>query len=69
MVYQTSYPWYIEPPGHGIYWTPYAWYIEPPTHGSLPPTHDIANSLPMEHTTPCYGVMNPLLLEEMKGSI
>ena len=52
---------YIEHPMHG--------YIEPPTHGSLPPTHDIANSLPMEHTTPCYGVMNPLLLEEMKGSI
>jgi hypothetical protein len=40
-----SYPWYLEPPTHGIsnplsmiYRTPYPWYIEPPTNGiSNPP--------------------------------
>ena len=36
MVYQTSYPWYIDLPTHGIL-TPCLWYIEPPTHGILTP--------------------------------
>ena len=43
--------------------------IEPANHGILPPIHGISNSLPMVHITPCYGVMNPPLLEEMRGSI
>jgi hypothetical protein len=24
------------PPTHSIYWTPYPWYFDPPTHGILP---------------------------------
>jgi hypothetical protein len=51
MVYRTPYPWYIDPPAHGIlipypwYFDPlpmvyrpsYPWYIEPLTHGILTP--------------------------------
>jgi hypothetical protein len=45
MVFWPPYPWYCDPPNHGIstpvpmvFWPPYQWDIEPPTHGiSTPP--------------------------------
>jgi hypothetical protein len=37
---------YIEPLIHVIF-NPYPWYIDPPTHGILiPPTHGISNPYP-----------------------
>ena len=45
------YPWYIDPPTHGIS-TPYPWYIDP---------------LPMVYQTLSYGIMNSSLLVEMRG--
>ena len=39
MVYRTHYPWYFDPPTHGIL-TPYAWYMDLLTHG-------ISDPLPM----------------------
>jgi hypothetical protein len=39
MVFWPPYPWYIDPPTHGIL-TPYPWNIDPPTH-------DILTSLPI----------------------
>jgi hypothetical protein len=44
MVKSNPFPWYIEPPTHGIL-TPYPWYIDPPTHGIL-------NPLPMVYRPP-----------------
>jgi hypothetical protein len=44
MVFWPPYPWYFDPPIHGIltplpmlYWPPYPWYIDNPTHGILNP--------------------------------
>jgi hypothetical protein len=40
------YPWYIDPPSHGILTPlPMVWYIDPLTHGILTP-------LPMEYRPP-----------------
>jgi hypothetical protein len=59
MVYRPPYPWYFDPPIHGIltplpmvYWPPYPWYIDPPTHGILTP-------LPMENRTPYPWYFDP----------
>ena len=44
MIYQTHYPWNIDPlpmeyrpPLPMVYRTPYPWYIDPPTHGISTP--------------------------------
>ena len=61
MVYRPPYPWYIDPPTHGIltplplvYRPPYPWYIDPPTHG-------ISTPYPWYIDPPTYGISNPLL--------
>ena len=75
MVFWPPYPWYIDPPTHGIL-TPYPWYIDPPTHGILtplpmvyrppypwyfdPPTHGILNPLPMVFWPPYPWYIDPL---------
>ena len=51
MVYRPPYPWYIDPPTHGIL-TPCPWNIDP---------------LPMVYQTLSYGIMNSSLLVEMGG--
>ena len=53
MVFWPPYPWYFDPPTHGILIHP--WYIDPPTHGILTPylwyieplTHGISTPLSM----------------------
>ena len=59
MVFWPPYPWYFDPPIHGIltplpmlYWPPYPWYIDNPTHGIL-------NPLPMEYWTPYLWYFDP----------
>ena len=67
MVYWTPYPWYIEPPTHGIlnpvskvFWTHYPSHIEPTAHCILTPyiwyinptIHGISNSMSMVYRTP-----------------
>ena len=74
MVYRPPYPWYIDPPNHGIS-TPYPWHIDPPSHGIStpnpwyfdPPAHAISTPLPMVYKTLSYGIMNSSLLVEMRG--
>jgi hypothetical protein len=58
MVYRPPYPWYFDPPIHGIltplpmvYRPPYPWYFDPPAHG-------ISTLLPMVYQTLSYGIMN-----------
>ena len=55
MVYINPYPWYFDPPSHGML-TPYPRYVEPLRHGIL-------NSLPMVCRPPTNGtsISNPLL--------
>ena len=81
MVFRPLYPWYFNPPTHGISNT-YPWYFDPPTHGILnplpmvypipihgiltPPTHGIFTPLYMIYQTLSYGIMNPSLLVEMR---
>jgi hypothetical protein len=48
MVYWPLYPWYINPPTHGIL-TPYPWYFDPPTHGISTPL-----SMVFWPAYPCY---------------
>ena len=67
MVYRPPYPWYINPPIHGIltslpmvYRPPNPWYFDPPAHG-------ISTPLPMVYQTLSYGIMNSSLLVEMRG--
>ena len=57
---EISYPWYFDPPTHGILTPPYPWYFDPPIHG-------IPTSLPMVYQNLSYGIMNPSLLVEMRG--
>jgi hypothetical protein len=53
MVFWPPYPWYIDPPTHGIltpltmvYWPPYPWYIDLPNPWYInPPTHGISSPL------------------------
>jgi hypothetical protein len=52
MVFWPPYPWYIDPPTHGIlnplpmvYQPPYPWYFAPLPIEYWPPTHDILTSL------------------------
>ena len=67
MVNRPPYPWYIDPPTHGIltplpmvYRPPNPWYFDPLAHGILTP-------LPMVYQTLSYGIMNSSLLVEMRG--
>ena len=68
MVYRPPYPWYIDPPIHGIstplpmvYRPPYPWYIDPLNHG-------ISTPLPMVYwppypwyfDPPTHGISTPL---------
>ena len=74
-IYWAPYPWYFDPPTHGIlttltmvYWPPYPWYIDPLTHGIStpltmvfrPPTHGILNPLPMVYQPPYPWYIDPL---------
>ena len=51
-----------------VYWPPYPWYIDPPTHGILtpltmvyrPPIHSILAPLPMVYRPPTHGILTPL---------
>jgi hypothetical protein len=52
MVYRPPYPWYFDPPIHGIL-TPYPWYIDPATHG-------ISTTLPMVYRPPLPWNCGPL---------
>ena len=56
----TTYPWYIEPPVHGIsqhlpmvFWPPYPWYFDPYING-------ISNPLPMVFWPPYPWYFDPL---------
>ena len=50
IVYQTPYPWYIEPPIH----------IKPSINSSLTPTCGLLNSLPMVYRTSYLWYFEPL---------
>ena len=59
MVYWPPYPWYIDPPTHGIltllpmeYRNLYPWYFDPPIHG-------ISTPLPMVYWTPYPWYIDP----------
>jgi hypothetical protein len=62
MVHWTPYPWYFEPPTHGIS-KPYPWDIEPPIHAILIPypwnieplIHGISNAIPMAFSPASHG--------------
>ena len=70
MVYRTPYPWYIEPPTHGIltplpmvYQTSYPWYSDPPTHGTFvyrTPYLGILTPYPRNIKPPIHGILTPL---------
>jgi hypothetical protein len=53
MVYGAPYPWYIDPPIHGIL-TPYPWYFDPLPMVHRPPIHGIFTPLPMVVWPPAY---------------
>ena len=74
-IWSSAYPWYIDPPTHGIstpqpmeYQPPYPWYINPPTYGILthlpmvfwPPTHGISTPQPKYNDPPTHGISTPL---------
>ena len=67
----TPYPWYFDPPTHGIstplpmiYWPPYPWYIDPPTHGILTPlTMVYWPPYPWYIDPPTHGILTPLTME------
>ena len=67
-IYWAPYPWYFDPPTHGIlttltmvYWPPYPWYIDPLTHGiSTPPTMVYWPPYPWYIDPPTHGILTPL---------
>ena len=74
MVYLTAYPWYIQPPTHGILtpfpwyfdpslsmivWTPYPLYFDPPTHSILTPYHCYIERLAMVFWPPYHWDIEP----------
>ena len=70
IVYLLPYPWYFNPPTSMVYRPPYRWYIAPPTHGILTPLPMVFwPPLPMVYQSLSYGIMDPSLLLEIKGSI
>ena len=51
-----------------VYRPPYPWYIDPPTHGILTPLPmEYRPPLPMEYQSLSYGIINFSLLVEMRG--
>ena len=61
MVYRPPYPWYIDPPTHGIS-TPLTMVYRPPTHGiSTPQPMVFWPPCPWNIDPPTYGISNPLL--------
>ena len=68
MVYRLPYPWYFDPPIHGIstplsmvYQPPYPWYIDPSTHGISTPLPMIYRPLiPWYIDRPAHVISTPL---------
>ena len=77
-MYQTSFPWYIEPPTHGnltpiIYWThgisnplSMVYWTSYPWYIESP-THGISNALPTVNWTPLLWYYEPPFLVKMRG--
>jgi hypothetical protein len=43
-----------------VYWPPYPWYFDPPTHGMSNPNHGILTSYPWYFYPSIYGILTPL---------